>query len=704
MARGARSRRRPRTAGDDAVRGEQTAAPSGTSSSSSTKTAPRSPARRRRACCARSGGGRTPARRSGRAPAPRCRSPAPRRRRTTAARPAPRARPVVAAHSLEHRRRARSARSGRQPARYGVPGRQQRLVGRVDDGPHDGDGAVGGLPRAEPRPTPCRRRARRSAASAAGAPPRERRGRRDRRARDGPSARPAQLAGEERGGGHRERRPCRPSAAHLGRDHQIAGASSGASPPAKPATTRTGRPARPTAAAAGPRPRSGARPVPPCARPAPPPRCASPAPGSRTATRRAAARACQPDRGPHRAARQVAAEGRDREHLPVEVVVDVEVAREAGAGELGSSQRRRPAACRRASRRPRSAHGVAALAGGEQRQQRPRRLRCGGLAAAAPRRVVVRAQVLAPAAVGVLVVERATPRPAGSRVDGRRRRPRPAPGRPRRCRRRSWRPTARTRNRRAPAPRAASARRAGTPAESRRALGGQELHHVRGDVRGRRVDDLAEVAERQLRRPSSRVLSASNAPQPPSRLCMPAPATAASTPPRSRPARGCAGAPQRQHDLGGVVGVRVVVVLELERPAAGRQPGPAYRPVARHAGSPRRAASGAASRAGSSGGTPASASAISASAVSHTGDWQASSRRTGRRRVSRTVKRSSPSSPASITGWSSGIAEQVQREQRVDPRRLDAAPRAVGLLAGEDPLGGPAHRQPRADGRSGRRS
>ena len=43
------------------------------------------------------------------------------------------------------------------------------------------------------------------------------------------------------------------------------------------------------------------------------------------------------------------------------------------------------------------------------------------------------------------------------------------------------------------------------------------------------------------------------------------------------------------------------------------------------------------------------------------------------------------------------VAEQVQRDQRVDPRRLDAAPAAVLLLPRDDPLGAPAHR-----GRAGR--
>ena len=81
---------------------------------------------------------------------------------------------------------------------------------------------------------------------------------------------------------------------------------------------------------------------------------------------------------------------------------------------------------------------------------------------------------------------------------------------------------------------------------------------------------------------SSRVLSASNAPQPPSLDCIPA----SQASPRSMAAwflRALAGPAQREHDLGGVVGVGVVVVVELERPAARGQVRPAHLPVARAA-------------------------------------------------------------------------------------------------------------------------
>ena len=70
---------------------------------------------------------------------------------------------------------------------------------------------------------------------------------------------------------------------------------------------------------------------------------------------------------------------------------------------------------------------------------------------------------------------------------------------------------------------------------------------------------------------SSRVLSASNAPQPPSRDCMPTTQAHAALDgaPRRRRRRGDAA--QREHDLGGVVDVGVAVVGELERPAARRR-------------------------------------------------------------------------------------------------------------------------------------
>ena len=117
-------------------------------------------------------------------------------------------------------------------------------------------------------------------------------------------------------------------------------------------------------------------------------------------------------------------------------------------------------------------------------------------------------------------------------------------------------------------------------------------------------------------------LSASNAPQPPSELCI---ASTHATPRSiaSVDARGVGmvDREQREHHLGRVVDVGVVGVLELERPAAGRRAGPAHRPVAARADLLGRSASRPRGRAQRRrrAGTPASASAITASAVSQTG-------------------------------------------------------------------------------------
>src|SRR6266571_7873726 len=107
---------------------------------------------------------------------------------------------------------------------------------------------------------------------------------------------------------------------------------------------------------------------------------------------------------------QVSAERADREDEPVQVVVDVEVAGESGAGVL----RLVPAAVRplvlgkpadaALDAAGPSAAGGRGLAGGQQREQRPRGLRGRRLAAAGQRLVVIGAQVLAPAAVRVLML------------------------------------------------------------------------------------------------------------------------------------------------------------------------------------------------------------------------------------------------------------------------------------------------------------
>ena len=77
------------------------------------------------------------------------------------------------------------------------------------------------------------------------------------------------------------------------------------------------------------------------------------------------------------------------------------------------------------------------------------------------------------------------------------------------------------------------------------------------------------------------MLSASNAPQPPSAALHPlAPSAARALDGRVQPRALALDAAQREHDLGGVVDVGVVDVGELERPAAGRELRARDRPVA----------------------------------------------------------------------------------------------------------------------------
>ena len=191
------------------------------------------------------------------------------------------------------------------------------------------------------------------------------------------------------------------------------------------------------------------------------------------------------------------AERHDREHLPVQVVVDREVAGEAGAGEprlvpravgaLGldqpphSAARRCPSA-RRAARSASSAHAV-----------------CDAVEAPRPRHAASPYERMSspqpPSGFWCASSQRTARRTARVRV-GRRRRP--ARGAPRRCRRRGSRPSARTTSRRAPAagqqPGDAARRSA---AGSAAASAGQHLDDVGGDVGARWVDHLAEVAERE---------------------------------------------------------------------------------------------------------------------------------------------------------------------------------------------------------------
>ena len=324
-----------------------------------------------------------------------------------------------------------------------------------------------------------------------------------------------------------------------------------------------------------------------------------------------------------------AAERRHREDEPVQVVVDVEVAREAGAGVLRLVPAAvRAAASRRASAgraRPRRSRSPAACSASSAQAV------CDAVDSPRPlqRRVVVGAQVLAPAAVGVLHLRSSQRDGARGSTRARAGCPRrPAPGRRRRCRRRGCAPAAEpgavglllAQQPVDPALRGRVARAAPRPAE--------HLDHVRGDVGARRVDHLAEVAERELR--GSARWCCRRRTRPSRRRATRIPSVHA-TPRGDRfvQAGQSRRALQGQDHLGGVVDVGVAVVLELERPAARRQVeagGPPSRRGARISSLEQPAAR----RARSPGGRVRARrrrGAISASAVSQTGDWQASSRR-----------------------------------------------------------------------------
>ena len=342
----------------------------------------------------------------------------------------------------------------------------------------------------------------------------------------------------------------------------------------------------------------------------------------------------------------VPSQRREREDQPVQVIVDVEVAGEPGPRVLRARSRfrrgaaSRPATPRRASPRRRSRSPAAS---------RARRAHAVWDAVLAPR----------PTHPGVRYERMSSPHPpsgfcwrASQRTAAGLRRP-PAgcpPPPPRAPPPRAVHvvgPHRRTTSRRLLVARQPSqpAPRPATPASLRR----QHLHHVRGDVRGGRVDDLAEVAEGQ-RRQRSRVLSASNAPQPPSEDCMPSVQRDAALHRGFEPlAIRVVHAPQRQDHLGGVVDVGIRVVGELEGPAARLEVRPPHPPVPRDADLLAEIQSAARSSAGWSRGKPASARPVTARHVSHTGDWHASSRRRSRS-GSTIVNRSSPASAARSTG------------------------------------------------------
>ena len=262
--------------------------------------------------------------------------------------------------------------------------------------------------------------------------------------------------------------------------------------------------------------------------------------------------------------------------------------------------------------------------GGEQGEEGPRRLRGGRDAPAPPARVVVGAQVLAPPAVVVLVRRPATPPPGaiGRVAPGRYRRP-PAPARRRRCRRRGWPPSGRTTSRRPP----------GRPATSRRPARGRRPRWPRTpnisttcavtSALGGSIS--SPKSQKGSSRHSVRVLSTSKAAHPPSRHCMPSSqATARSIEPRSaaRPVRAGPAPPRPCRRCRGTSRWRTRTPTRRARARAGAR-----------SSRPRMVISSSTSHAppGAARGRPAAGrrrpGRSTASAVSQTGDWQASRRR-----------------------------------------------------------------------------
>ena len=88
---------------------------------------------------------------------------------------------------------------------------------------------------------------------------------------------------------------------------------------------------------------------------------------------------------------------------------------------------------------------------------------------------------------------------------------------------------------------------------------------------------------------------------------------------------------------------------------------------------------------GWSGGTPESSRPRAASAVSQTGERQAWTRREAPSSLGLLHASRNPWSPLAMTGMVVGVPELMQGYERVDPRGLDAAPGAVGLLVLHDP-------------------
>lgn len=146
---------------------------------------------------------------------------------------------------------------------------------------------------------------------------------------------------------------------------------------------------------------------------------------------------------------------------------------------------------------------------------------------------------------------------------------------------------------------------------------------------------------------------------------------------------------QREDHLRGVVDIGVVVVVELERPAARGELGPAHRPVARpgdflvehpvrrfHERRVIGAHSGVGERDGGETGVPDRGLA----GLDHAGAVLAPDREP--------VQRGESGPHHRVVEV---VAQQMQRDDGVDGGRLDPAPAAVVLLAFDDPAGGRVH-------------
>ena len=194
-------------------------------------------------------------------------------------------------------------------------------------------------------------------------------------------------------------------------------------------------------------------------------------------------------------------------------------------------------------------------------------------------------------------------------------------------------------------------------------------------------------------RGSVRVLSTSNAPQPPSAHCIPiSHSTASSTAVVDALGIGMAGAAQGQRDHRGVVDVGVVDVRVLERPTAAGQVRPPHGPVAGDVGDLTVK-------------QPLGRAHERRIAGLQAGVGQRDQRQRGV--PHRRLARLQPSLLGLLDGERVEAVEagahhrmveriplQVKRHQRVHPRRLDPAPAAVGLLALDDPALGRAQAQP----------